>query len=696
MAIRMGEAVRLPAGVARAESTLTWCEAKGRSFFVLRQRGSFPNICYDHGRLLCREIETGIFPEILDSVATALDLSPDDSEGLGQRLASAVYRRLSDDVFESASQEFRVAMEALAAGYADGHPDPRFKPAQVRDAVVAIDVGNLATGFARRMEKWGAPEVSEDIVYAVGALRRFMRRATDADEGTRVEREPERLARAMQRFRRAGRPGMGCTGFAAGGGRTADGRMLHGRTFDGAFFAWNDHPGLFLIDERESNPDWLPYAAVGTAGLPYPGGISGLNAAGLSVSLHQMSTVRYATGAPYGRWDIAPFVMQRILREARTLEEAIGLVEETRHFAAWTMLVADAKAGRALRIEISGGLGKVVALDAGETIAQTNHFLAPALAETHDWFADAHFTPTFGKWLETRARMQTVAPRLASAAGQIDTDWAIDMLADHEDGALGGDLRSFGRTVVKAYGIAAHLMRADPRRRRGMDEVWLTIGDRRPGPHATMAGFTVDFEALSAVPVESRALRRAATASPERERAFAAYVEAFMTLARPRGLDGRYLGRDPTPAERKAYRSKAIGLLDSAVEASEDAGVLEIPSRYIRARLCHEAGRFDRAAEDWRFLLSLWEGRERSAFQLHPYEAACVHALAAVTEAALGRAHLPLLEAADKLFARVIKQSFPTNAKPHVHLKDWQKLVAALKADPKGTALPEVEFVTVE
>lgn len=694
MAIQFSDRVRLPAGTGRADSTLTRCRAEGREFFILRQIGTYANICHDHGRLLAREIEAGILPEILDTIATDLDFG--DAGGFRQRVARAVYSQLVEDVFEHSSKEFRVAMDALAAGYKGGLPDPEYDASDVREAVVAIDVGNLGEGFARRMQKPGSSEISGDeILYVIKALRKHRRRASDPDPEPEVRRNRTAVGRALQRLARPGRPGMGCTAFAAAGSRTDDGRMLHGRTFDGAFFAWNEAPVLFLIDERESNPAWLPYAAVGTAGLPYPGGISGLNMAGISVSLHQMSTVNYETGSRFGRWDIAPFVQQRILREARSLDEAVEIVEETNHFAAWTIVVADAKAGKALRIEICGGKKTVAARDRGETIAQTNHFLANALAERNDFFGDAHFTPTFGKWLETRARMTTVGARLKSAR-QVGTDWAVDMLADHEDAALGGDLRSFGRTVVKAYGIAAHIMRTDPRRGVGEDEVWLSLGDRRPGPHSTHAGLAIDFEAMSAAPVANRPLRRTDKSSRDRERAFSEYVEAFIAFSRPRGMDGKYLGRDPTAAEFDAILARATGHLDKAVSVSESTGVIEIPARYMRARLNHMAGKHDAAADDWERLIAIAEAGGRSAFELHPYEAACVYILGAATEIALGRDSGALLATGEKLIRKQIREHFPGSRKPHKDLQDWLDRIETLRANPAEVELPYPDFVTVE
>ena len=113
-------------------------------------------------------------------------------------------------------------------------------------------------------------------------------------------------------------------------------------------------------------------------------------------------------------------------------------------------------------------------------IAQTNHFLHPDLVEHLFDERDAHFTPTFGKWLETRSRFAMVERALAEGAVR-DTDGAIELLASGRDGQLldlvqrrgldpatTGVERSFGRVPRKAYGQLGSIVRADPRDGRGM------------------------------------------------------------------------------------------------------------------------------------------------------------------------------------------------------------------------------------
>ena len=108
------------------------------------------------------------------------------------------------------------------------------------------------------------------------------------------------------------------------------------------------------MDETDNHPGSAHrYVAFGTAGLIYPGGISGLNDAGIAVSLHQLSTIHYRTRFDAGEVDIAPFVQQRVLREAGSLEHAVEIVRSVQPFSAWVIFCSDAVAGRTQRIELT-------------------------------------------------------------------------------------------------------------------------------------------------------------------------------------------------------------------------------------------------------------------------------------------------------------------------------------------------------
>src|SRR3546814_16380357 len=71
-----------------------------------------------------------------------------------------------------------------------------------------------------------------------------------------------------------------CTGFAVPAGLGKDGRHLHARNLDADLYNWNTAPVLSLLDETADHLGWHKYAAFGTAGLLYPGGVSGPNELG--------------------------------------------------------------------------------------------------------------------------------------------------------------------------------------------------------------------------------------------------------------------------------------------------------------------------------------------------------------------------------------------------------------------------------
>src|SRR3546814_16444444 len=119
-----------------------------------------------------------------------------------------------------------------------------------------------------------------------------------------------------------------------------------------------------------------------------------------------------------------------MLREAASMDEAVDLAKAAQHFAAWSLFVSDAKTRKVARIEVNGDGVKAVRYE-DEAVAQTNHFLHPDWVERAFDEDDAHFTGTFGKWLDTHARLESVTDALAADAGRqrIAVDWSDECLA---------------------------------------------------------------------------------------------------------------------------------------------------------------------------------------------------------------------------------------------------------------------------
>lgn len=194
-------------------------------------------------------------------------------------------------------------------GYRSGLTSPRFTRQQAFDAVVAIELDNLADGIQRRL---GMP--STRLAAVAEALALCARGDPDPAVRALIAGPPEAAAphvadATASLIHPDHRTGFACTGFTCQAAGPADGRHLHARNLDADLCNWNIGSTLFLIDETEGHPGWHRYVAFGTAGLIYPGGISGLNDAGIAVSLHQLSTTRYRSSFGAGeRADIAPFV----------------------------------------------------------------------------------------------------------------------------------------------------------------------------------------------------------------------------------------------------------------------------------------------------------------------------------------------------------------------------------------------------
>jgi len=723
---------RLAAGKGRADSSLRRLKIAGKPFYILRSRGSMKDIAYDHGRLLAGEIENAVFPEIISAIARGTDLgSPLLKAG-----ATALFRGLTDCVMNHVSAEFSDAAKALAQGYADALAKPRFSQQQMVDAIAAIEVDNIADGITRRFQS-SAPLAQGATVLEVAKMC-FPELMKDE-----IQRITAKFAHDEDVLKLLGgvfghmthpnhRRGFACTAFSFPGGATKDGRHMHARNLDADLYNWNLAPAMFLFDETPGGTAKHKYIAFGTAGLLYPGGISGLNDAGIAVSLHQLSTTQYRTDFSSGRADIAPFVQQRILREAATIEEAVRIVQETKCIAAWVIFCSDAKSGRSLHIEFNGKETRVGPVSK-KPFAQTNHFIHPDLVEHLFNADDAHFTPTLGKWMETRSRLSMVQQALAqSKKTAVDVDWAIDLLSSGRDWELvqvaqslgldpstAGVERSFGRIPRKVYGQLGSIVRGDPKRKPKGDEAWMTIGDRLPACEGILAGWRIDWEKLEVESLGEAPLRRtgqfANTGRANWERSFELYLSARVACTRPRDDNGELLSRASTPEETLAGYQKAEALLNSAIEAAAQDRIVEIPYHYMRARVRHEQRQYAQAKIDWDLLRSIWAQQTgqpaikvkplvktpRFRPVLHEYEAGLTLALAANTEDKRldktswpGRAkqYQESLDLLAKLKARLF-----SDHPAHFDLTAWIDRIGKLaKADGTAGAPPEPNFITVE
>ncbi len=721
----------LPDGAGRAESSLRRLSIGGQPFLVLRQRGAFPDIAYDHARLLAREVEAGAFPEIISTIARGVNL---ENPTLA-KVAGALYRCYSDRVLRHCSKEFRAAVEALGAGYRDGVGQPKFEDLQVRDAIIAIEVGNLVDGLSRI---FAIPGVRALRAPAILALVLPVLNDPDAkayaDAARSDAAKQKDVAAAVQAM--AGpdnRIDFACTGFAVPWNLASGGMHLHARNLDADLYNWNTAPVLSLLDETEGHSGWHKYVAFGTAGLIYPGGISGLNDAGLSVSLHQMSTTETESGFLTGTGDIAPFTEQRMLRECSSIDDAVDLAKDTRHFAAWTFFVSDAKTGKVVRIEVNGDDVKAVKYD-GEAVAQTNHFLHPDMVERSFDEDDAHFTGSFGKWLDTHARLDSTVAALKDDIGRqrIDVDWSIDWLCSSRDytlepirTSLPGPPdpltaeRAYGRVPRKVYGQLGSIVAADPKRRPWRDQVWMTVGDRTPSPHSTYLGWQLDWQGFEVNPLGDRPLRRvshyASQGRKNWEESLARYVWARLAVSRPRDSAGELLRRRPSAEEKMKGLKGAAHLLGSAIELAAQDRLVEVPYHYMRARFRHASGDYAGAEQDWRLLRAIWAWQNDEAAisavwpvqaprvmpLMHPYEAGLVHLLSVPTEDLLqgsmawdGRAGRI---AKARALLQQVKQDYFAGKTAHWDLEDWLDRVDEIEKEGGAVVeLPAPIFTSAE
>ena len=607
------------------------CQVGEKKIHFLRLEGHNSQINYAHGRLLAKESVQGSLKEIHGSMEKDLKTG----SLLSRELKKSIVECYSTRIQNSVSREFIDGTGSFYQGLQDalGSRNP-FSRKDVLTSATAIELSIAAEGLMRRLEEDKIGTIAE--MATVCGIRLSLNQIDD-------------LLRELQFI---GKMKLGCLGFVSPSGETRESSLVHGRNFDANLVeSWNKAPTVFLIHE----PGYYRYVAAASAGVIFPGGISGLNEMGISASLHEMSTTHYKTSHSGRSGEIAPFLQQRILREAANLDEAIALIKRTKHFGAWTILLADSKNDDVASIEISGDRVQVARRSQNSPMGQSNHFLG-------DQMWNQFFTYSFGKNLESLSRLRVVERALHEDRGGIDIDWAIDHLAGHEDAFEG--LRAFGRTAVKAYNVMSTIM--IPNR----SQIWLSIGDRMPAAHSYFAGFQINFRSMSFEPLEERRTQQYSDI-PNWEESLSVYVQARL-------------------AYEAGNKNESYRLLRQAQQLALEDHIDETTYRYVVARLLLEMGFPELALSHFD---ALWSQRDT----LHGHKRALIGLYSARAALELPKEKMKQRKQKSREQLSYAKDIFTKMERSARHFDLRAKLSQISKIqNGSKTEMPAIDFVTVE
>jgi hypothetical protein len=250
-------------------------------------------------------------------------------------------------------------------------------------------------------------------------------------------------------------PLVGCTSFVLGDGAAEGGHTLLARNFDfeaGPIF--DEQKTVFLVHEEGR----IPYASVAWPG--FVGAVTGMNAEGLALVVHGgRAREARTTGEP------VVHTTRELLARARTVGEAVAILETKQAMVPHMLLLADAH-GDAAIAERAPGEPLFVRRGRGK-VGLTNHFEGPLASDPKN-LAVRERTST----LPRRARLDELLANLPAGAS---VERAVEILRDKK-GVGGAELALGDRRSIDAL-IATHAVVMDATTRT----LWVSEGPHLVG-----------------------------------------------------------------------------------------------------------------------------------------------------------------------------------------------------------------------
>ncbi|AFY01646.1 C45 family autoproteolytic acyltransferase/hydolase [Bdellovibrio bacteriovorus] len=509
------------------------CQAPGtsKSVHVLDLKGGFSETAYFHGYFLKKEIEAGVLKGV--QVRTERAFSALDKKSQDQLLL--IKKCVIDNYRASVSDEFKSGLKNLHRGLEDAGSQVSWSAFEETNYMVEFSI--FADSMQRQMDE--SPRKGAMKVFASCAPY-FI--------GNTLAKPFKLLVQGLRSIK------MGCTGISASASSSRDGALVHGRNFDTGLLGFYEPEQVIVINRQKNGTTSV---GLGSAGLHYAGGISGINNHGLSVSLHELQTEGTQIRYDRGESDIAPYLLHSVLLKARTLNEAIAMIQTRKGFGAWTFFISDAKTDESASIELSGDTVVVARRAQNKFLGQSNHFLGGKTSQEG-------YEYSLNKTLETRARLTHVERTLNEDFGKIDAQWVINRLSGHSDELVGA--RSFGRTTTKLYTAATHVMQP------GRMQWWMSVAETYPTNRSHFVGFRLLGPGQKA-PVEILGTTKAweDPTKPAWYDSMKYYVKAYLANEQDHST---ITGLDRT-----------LALLETASATAAQDGVFEFPYEFMWARI---------------------------------------------------------------------------------------------------------------
>lgn len=538
---------------------------------VLDLKGGFTNTAFYHGYFLRNEIEHGV----LNGVQTRLQRAYSELSKKDQEQLLLIKKCVVNNYRSSVSDEFKEGLRQQYRGLQQAGSKLAWNIFEESNYMVEFSI--FTDSMQRKLEahptKTSLQVFSSCAPYFVGKT---------------LAKPFKVLAQGLRSIK------MGCTGISASASSSTDGALVHGRNFDTGLLGFYENDQVIVIN-RQSNG--MTSVGIGSAGLHYAGGISGFNNFGLAVSLHELQTEGTKISYPAGTSDIAPYLLHSVLMKAKTLNQAIALIQERKGFGAWTFFISDSKTDEAASIELSGDTVVVARRTKNGVMAQTNHFIAPATkAEGYEY--------SLNKTLETRARFAHVTRTGNKDFKNIDAAWVIDRLSGHEDELVGP--RAFGRTTTKVYTAATHVM--IPARQ----EWWMSLASTYPTNRSAFVGLQLG-EGTSPIKFLGTRFATEDEAKPNWYSSMNYYVQSYLNLEQ---------NKKSVP-----NLEKTLLLLDQAHAVASQDQVFEFTYNFMWARIqVYKVARLImqqknlEAREALNEALARFQDIRRSGITLHDYE----------------------------------------------------------------------------